>query len=60
MSRCPCKGCDRRTVTCHGFCRVYKEWKAEDFRQKHEGKQEWPDRQNMPYWRKWLRRFGQL
>lgn len=60
MSRCPCKGCDRRTVTCHGFCRAYKEWKAEDSRQKQEEKQEWPDRQNMPYWRKWLRRFGQL
>lgn len=25
--KCPCKGCGRRTVTCHGFCQSYKEWK---------------------------------
>ena len=27
--KCPCHGCDRRTVTCHGVCREYQEWKAE-------------------------------
>ena len=25
---CPCKGCDERTLTCHGFCSKYKEWKT--------------------------------
>ena len=24
---CPCKGCDDRTLTCHGFCEKYKGWK---------------------------------
>lgn len=28
-SDCPCKGCDRRTVTCHGVCREYQDWKKE-------------------------------
>lgn len=23
----PCKGCDKRTVTCHGICKKYIEWK---------------------------------
>lgn len=27
---CPCKGCADRTVTCHGVCRRYQEWKKED------------------------------
>ena len=26
---CPCKDCTRRTLTCHGFCKGYAEWKAE-------------------------------
>lgn len=25
--KCPCRGCDRRTITCHGVCRQYQEWK---------------------------------
>ena len=25
---CPCKGCEDRTVTCHGVCKRYKDWKA--------------------------------
>lgn len=25
---CPCNGCNERTLTCHGFCSKYKEWKA--------------------------------
>ena len=29
MMSCPCKDCFRRTVTCHGFCKEYKAWKAE-------------------------------
>lgn len=39
MSRsmmCPCKGCQDRTITCHGGCKRYQEWKSE-----HEKKQEW-------------------
>ena len=27
--KCPCKGCADRTVTCHGVCRRYQEWKKE-------------------------------
>lgn len=26
---CPCKGCTDRTLTCHGFCKRYKDWKQE-------------------------------
>ena len=28
--KCPCKGCEppKRTLTCHGFCEEYKEWRA--------------------------------
>lgn len=26
--KCPCKECFHRTLTCHGFCKGYKEWKA--------------------------------
>jgi hypothetical protein len=25
--KCPCKGCDRRTLTCHGVCKGYQDWK---------------------------------
>jgi hypothetical protein len=25
----PCNGCTDRTVACHGVCRRYQEWKAE-------------------------------
>lgn len=25
---CPCKGCEDRTITCHGVCKRYQEWKA--------------------------------
>ena len=25
----PCKGCTDRTVTCHGVCKRYQDWKAE-------------------------------
>lgn len=25
----PCKGCTDRTITCHGVCKRYKEWKKE-------------------------------
>lgn len=24
---CPCKDCDTRTITCHGVCKEYKDWK---------------------------------
>jgi hypothetical protein len=26
---CPCKECTERTITCHGFCERYKDWKDE-------------------------------
>ena len=25
--KCPCKGCDKRTITCHGSCTAYKDYK---------------------------------
>lgn len=31
---CPCKDCDRRTVTCHGMCREYQDWKKEEEKKK--------------------------
>ena len=34
MSRAPCKGCQDRTITCHGVCRRYEEWKKEEERRK--------------------------
>lgn len=27
MSNCPCNGCDRRLVGCHGLCKDYQSWK---------------------------------
>ena len=29
MTKCPCKGCENRTVTCHSVCRRYEDWKIE-------------------------------
>lgn len=29
MTRCPCRGCADRTLTCHGVCARYQEWKKE-------------------------------
>ena len=42
----PCfPDCPDRTITCHQFCRRYKDWKAEDQRQKEirdrEKEREW-------------------
>ena len=25
--KCPCKGCDKRTITCHGVCQRYQSWR---------------------------------
>lgn len=25
--KCPCKGCTDRTITCHGVCKKYQDWK---------------------------------
>ena len=27
MNRNPCKGCEKRTITCHGVCKEYQEFK---------------------------------
>lgn len=27
--KCPCKDCTERTLTCHGVCEKYQEWKKE-------------------------------
>ena len=27
--KCPCKDCQRRTLTCHGVCKEYHKWKQE-------------------------------
>ena len=34
--KCPCRGCTDRTITCHGVCKRYQEWKKE-----HEDEKEW-------------------
>ena len=28
--KCPCRGCTDRTITCHGVCRRYQDWKKQD------------------------------
>ena len=28
--KCPCRGCTDRTITCHGVCERYQEWKKEN------------------------------
>ena len=36
VNNCPCKGCDRRSVTCHSNCEGYIAWKkAVDKRNRH-------------------------
>ena len=25
--KCPCRGCPDRTITCHGVCERYQDWK---------------------------------
>jgi hypothetical protein len=41
-NNCPCHGCLDRTITCHGVCKKYQEWKkvheAEMFEQNEERK----------------------
>ena len=32
--RCPCRGCTDRTLTCHGFCERFAEWKEEQTKKK--------------------------
>ena len=27
--KCPCKGCPKRTLTCHSVCTPYEDWKIE-------------------------------
>ena len=34
--KCPCRGCLDRTMTCHGFCERYQDWK-----QNHEDERRW-------------------
>jgi len=29
-SGCPCKDCEHRTMTCHGVCTKYSEWKKQE------------------------------
>ena len=51
---CPCKGCDRRTMTCHGVCVQYKDWKAYKARinaKKQLKQSSHTDREQMPFWR---------
>lgn len=37
----PCRGCPDRTVTCHGFCKRYQDWKKE-----HDDAMEWLKEKN--------------
>ena len=43
--KCPCKGCERRTITCHGICWEYKDWKQEHEERKLK---DYQDRHNKP------------
>ena len=56
--KCPCKGCDRRLIGCHGLCHEYREWRTE--REKHrerpEDKPEFPRKMKIHIWRKMLHR----
>lgn len=29
MIKCPCRGCERRTLTCRQVCKPWQEWKEE-------------------------------
>ena len=54
---CPCKGCHDRTVTCHGVCEKFAEWKsvqAEAQARRQEEKEKLPGidmTQMRKYWR---------
>ena len=32
--KCPCRGCLDRTLTCHGVCERFAEWKEEQAKKK--------------------------
>lgn len=52
---CPCKDCDRRTMTCHGVCIHYKSWKAYLERineREQQNRRSKPDRGKIPFWEK--------
>lgn len=54
IPRCPCKGCDNRTITCHCTCGQYAEWKA--YRERINAKKQLEqtshtDKHQMPFWR---------
>jgi hypothetical protein len=36
ITPCPCKDCEDRTVTCHGVCGRYQEWKKTETEKKEE------------------------
>ena len=40
--KCPCRGCEDRTMTCHGVCQRYQDWK-----QNHEDERRW-NREQLP------------
>ena len=41
MTKCPCKGCENSTVTCHSVYRRYEDWKIEN-----AARQDWLREQN--------------
>ncbi len=53
---CPCKDCNDRTVTCHGVCGQYAEWKREKEAGKASSGYMKTDRHSVAFWRKWARR----
>ena len=36
ITKCPCKGCEDRTVTCHGACGKYQAWKKTETEKRAE------------------------
>lgn len=58
IMKCPCKDCQTRTLTCHGFCQGYKAWKTEHDRARLAAQQETGMRTNkdsQPFWRRMLK-----
>ena len=52
---CPCKDCQKRTLTCHQFCREYQEWKDiinQINELKHQEYDKYSNRDTMSFWKK--------
>lgn len=48
--KCPCYGCDKRTIDCHGSCKAYAEFTEENEKFKAQQRKE----ANKAYWARYL------